>query len=157
MGQIHPSSKRIFRIIKTPPRILYALGLGPLVGRIILLLTTTGRVTGLERVTPLQYEVLDGRYYIGSMRGVRADWYRNIVADPHVHVRVGRTQFRGMAEAVTDPHRIADFLALRLERNPLMVGTIMRSAGVPPNPNRIDLERYASTIAMVVIQPEDQI
>ncbi len=156
MGQMHPSSRRLLRMLKTPPRILYALGLGPLVGRIILLLTTTGRVTGVKRVTPLQYEELDGRYYIGSMRGAQADWFRNIVADPNVHVRVRSMQFKGVAEAVTDIQRIADFLALRLERHPRMVGAIMRSEGVPTNPSRDDLERYASKIAMVVIQPEDQ-
>jgi deazaflavin-dependent oxidoreductase (nitroreductase family) len=156
MGQIRPSSRRLLRISKIPPRILYALGLGPLMGRIILLLTAKGRVTGLKRVTPLQYEELDGRYYIGSMRGAQADWFRNIVADPNVHVRVGRKAFRGVAEAVTDPHRIADFLSLRLERHPRMVGAIMRSAGVPSNPSRDDLESYASKIAMVVIQPEDR-
>ena len=156
MGQIRPSFKRLLRIIKTPPRILYALGLGPLVGRIILLLTTTGRVTGLKRVTPLQYEELDGRYYMGSMRGVQADWFQNIMADPHVHVRVGRIQFRGVAEAVTDPQRIADFLELRLERHPRMVGAIMRSAGVPSTPSRAELERYASKTAMAVIHPREQ-
>ena len=37
-------------------RVLYAIGLGPLIGRIILLLTTTGRKSGKKRVTPLQYE-----------------------------------------------------------------------------------------------------
>ena len=34
-------------------RLLYAIGLGPLIGRIILLLTTTGRRSGMKRVTPL--------------------------------------------------------------------------------------------------------
>jgi deazaflavin-dependent oxidoreductase (nitroreductase family) len=156
MGQIRPSSKRLLRIIKTPPRILYALGLGPLVGKIILLLTTTGRVTGLKRVTPLQYEELDGRYYIGSTRGVRADWFQNIMADSNVQVRVGRKQFHGVAEAVTDPQRITDFLALRLERHPRMVGAILRLEGLSSNPSRDELARYGSKFAMVVIQPEDR-
>jgi len=46
--------------LPTPPnrlmKALYAVGLGPVVGRLVLLLTTTGRKTGLPRVTPLQYE-----------------------------------------------------------------------------------------------------
>ena len=50
-------------------RLLYAAGLGPLVGKIILLLTTTGRKSGLKRITPLQYEEIDGKYYLGSARG----------------------------------------------------------------------------------------
>ncbi|HUS79158.1 MAG TPA: nitroreductase/quinone reductase family protein [Patescibacteria group bacterium] len=40
-------------------------------GRMVLLLTTTGHKTGLPRVTHLQYEEVDGAYYVGSMRGTR--------------------------------------------------------------------------------------
>src|SRR3972149_6657660 len=46
-------------------RLLYAIGLGPLIGRIILLLTTTGRKSGMKRVTPLQYEKIGEDYYVG--------------------------------------------------------------------------------------------
>jgi hypothetical protein len=48
-------------------RVLYALGFGPLIGRIILLLTTMGRKSGLLRVTPLQYEEINGDYYLGAV------------------------------------------------------------------------------------------
>jgi hypothetical protein len=33
----------LWRLIRTPPRTAYALGLGKLIGRYVLLLTTTGR------------------------------------------------------------------------------------------------------------------
>ena len=49
----------------------YRRGIGPT--RIVLLLTTIGRKTGLPRVTPLQFEQIDGAYYIGSARGQDAD------------------------------------------------------------------------------------
>lgn len=62
-------------------RVLYAIGLGPLIGRIVLLLTTMGRKSGLPRVTPLQYEEINGDYYLGSARGLKADWLRNITQD----------------------------------------------------------------------------
>jgi len=43
---------------------LYRAGLGPVIGRVVLLLTTTGRRSGLPRVTPLQYEQIDGAIYV---------------------------------------------------------------------------------------------
>lgn len=49
--------RAFYRLAKWPPQILCALGLGPLIGRLILLLTTTGRKSGRPRVTPLQYEI----------------------------------------------------------------------------------------------------
>ncbi len=144
---LRPPAPRIFKT-------LYAVGFGPLVGRFVLLLTTNGRKTGLPRVTPLQYEELEGAFLVGSSRGTRADWFRNILADPHVSITVGSRRFRGMAEPVTDPNRIADFLQLRLSRHPAMIGAILKSEGLQLPARREDLERYAARLAMVVIKPE---
>jgi len=136
---------------------LYDIGLGPLVGRLVLLLTTTGRKTGLPRVTPLQYEEIDGAFYLGSSRGQKADWFRNILANPHVEVRVKSRRFRGVAETVTDPLRVADFLELRLRRHPKMIGAILQREGLPAQPDRAQLEAYAAKLAMVVVRPEAEI
>ena len=142
----------------TPPnrlvRALYALGLGPLVGRLVLLLTTTGRRTGLRRVTPLQYEEIDGAIYVASSQGQRADWFRNVVANPRVEVRLKWHRFHGICETTTDPKRIADFLEVRLRRHPKMVGRILRLEGLPAQPSRAQLEEYAAKLALVVIHPE---
>lgn len=143
----------LWKLIRLPPRLLYRLGLGPLVGQVVLLLTTIGRKSGLPRTTPLQYEEVDGAIYIGAARGRKADWFRNIVANPQVEVQVKSRRFRGVAEPVTDPIRIADFLALRLQRHPRMMGAILRSAGLPSAPDRAQLEEYAAGRAMVVIRP----
>ncbi len=142
----------------TPPnrlvKALYAVGLGPIVGRLVLLLTTTGRKTGLRRVTPLQYEEMDGAIYVASSRGQKADWFSNVVANPQVEVRVKSRRFRGIAETTTDPKRIADFLEERLRRHPKMIGRILRWEGLPAKPSRAQLEEYAAKLALVVIRPE---
>ena len=146
----------VWRLLKLPSRMLYALGLGPLQGRFVLLLTTTGRKSGQPRVTPLQYEELDGDYYVGSARGEHADWFRNIQADPEVEIRVKNRSFRGHAEAITDAARIADFLELRLARHPKMVGMLIGLEGLPPNPTRAQMESYAANRAMAIIRPIEE-
>jgi len=133
---------------------LYEGGLAPLLGRFILLLTTTGRKSGLPRTTPLQFEVVNGAYYIGSARGAQADWFRNIRLEPQVTVRVKNHVFDGLAEPVTDPARITDFLELRLHRHPRMVGKILQMEGLPSRPTRSQLEEYALRLAMVIIHPK---
>jgi len=136
-------------------RVLYAIGLGPVIGKIILLLTTTGRKTGKKRVTPLQYEEIDGKYYLGSARGLKADWVRNIQVNPQVDVHVKSLNFHGQAEVVTDPARFADFVEVRLQRHPLIVGTIMQKAhGLSKQPSREQLEKLADNEALVIITPE---
>jgi deazaflavin-dependent oxidoreductase (nitroreductase family) len=134
-------------------RIWYSLGLGPIIGRLVLLLTTTGRKSGLPRVTPLQYEEENGVIYVAAARGQQADWFRNIVANPHVEVQVKANRFHGVAEPITDPARIADFLELRLRRHPRMIGAMLRSHGLPAQPNRTQLEQLAAKIALVAIRP----
>jgi deazaflavin-dependent oxidoreductase (nitroreductase family) len=135
-------------------RVLYAIGLGPLVGRIILLLTTTGRKSGKKRVTPLQYEMIGADYYLGAARGVNADWVRNIQINSQVEVRVGAKHFQGTAEVITDSSKFADFMEVRLEIHPRMIGLIMEKAhGLPRHPSREQLEKLAKNEAFVIIHP----
>lgn len=153
MGVVNWNWQRIKNVQKIH-RVMYAIGLGPVIGRIILLLTTTGRKTGLKRITPLQYEEIDGKYYLGSARGLQADWVRNIQANPNVTIRVKSLEFQGHAEVVTDPARFADFVEIRLQRHPFMVGTIMQKAhGLPKRPSREQLEKLAENEALVIIKP----
>jgi deazaflavin-dependent oxidoreductase (nitroreductase family) len=135
-------------------RLLYAIGLGPLIGRIILLLITTGRRSGLQRITPLQYEKIGEDYYVGAARGTKSDWVRNIQSCAQVEVRVGAKQFQGVAEVVTDPSKFADFVEIRLQRHPFMVGLIMEKAhGLPRHPSHAQLEELGRTEAFVILHP----
>jgi deazaflavin-dependent oxidoreductase (nitroreductase family) len=135
-------------------RFLYGIGLGAVIGKIILLLTTTGRKSGQKRVTPLQYEQMDGNFYLGSARGTKADWYRNIAANARVEVRVKNRHFMADAEPVTDPVRIADFLEIRLQRHPSMVGLLMQKVyHLPKRPSREQLLELAAAQAMVILRP----
>lgn len=135
-------------------RVLYALGLGPVIGKLILLLTTTGRRSGKRRVTPLQYEEIDGLYYLGAARGLRADWVRNIQACPEVELRIGAKHFYGHAEVVNNASQFADFMEVRLQRHPRLIGLIMEKAhGLPRRPSREQLEGLAVDEAMVIVRP----
>lgn len=124
-------------------------------GNFVLLLTTIGRKTGLERITPLQYEYQDGLVYIASARGQAADWFRNIRADPRVKIKIKGRQRWALAEPVIDPERIADFLEVRLHKHPIMVRLIMTFAGLPLKFNREDLVQYSAGRAMVIIHTDE--
>jgi deazaflavin-dependent oxidoreductase (nitroreductase family) len=81
---------------------LYRLGLADQLGRSTLLLTTRGRKTGRLRTTALNY-VSDGDVIcVLSGSGPNSDWLRNLQADPHVVVQVGRRHFTALAETITD-------------------------------------------------------
>lgn len=145
----------LWKLMRIPPRVVYALGLGRLIGRFVLLLTTTGRVTGYKRVTPLQFQEINGLIHIGSARGTKADWYRNIDVNPRVEVRVRDKRFTGHGETVTDVERIADFLEHSMRGRPRFIAALMRVMGLSSNPTREQLETYATKRAMVVIHPTE--
>jgi deazaflavin-dependent oxidoreductase (nitroreductase family) len=145
--------RHLIRPLQRMHRAMYAHGKTGILGRIVLLLTTTGRKTGLKRVTPLQFSELDGNYYVASSRGQRADWFRNIQANPHVEVWVERRHFEALAEPVTDPLVIADYLQGLLERHPRMGGAMMRLHHLPPHPSRSQLEELGGSLALVILHP----
>jgi deazaflavin-dependent oxidoreductase (nitroreductase family) len=145
--------KSVLRTIRRPPQIVYALGLGWAFGRLVLLLTTTGRRTGLARVTPLQYEEVGGVIYLASARGLEADWVKNIQANPRVQIRVKERRFDGLAEVCTDPERIADFLEMRLQRHPRMIGAMFQAEGLKPGFSREELLAYVRRLALVIVRP----
>jgi deazaflavin-dependent oxidoreductase (nitroreductase family) len=154
MSGFQMTPRFLLRLMHLPPRLAYALGLGPLIGKFILLLTTTGRKSGRRRVTPLQYEEIDGSFYLGAALGQKADWVRNIQADPQVEIRVKSLRFSGRAEIITNAAQIADYLELRLQRHPKMVGAILRSEGLQMRPKPCDLEHYAASLTLVIIRSE---
>jgi deazaflavin-dependent oxidoreductase (nitroreductase family) len=156
MSKVERIPRFIWRLMKfLPPRLLYSVGLGFLVGHFVLLMETTGRKSGLPRITPLQYDEIDGTIYVGSARGVKADWFQNLAANPNVKLKVGSRQFTGYAKPFTDPAQIADFLALRLHRRPKFVGTLLRLEGLSPSPTREELLEYAANRAFVAIHPSE--
>ena len=133
------------------PRISRRFRKGRKASQLVLVLTTTGRKSGHSHKTPLQYELLDGAYYVGSARGTQADWFKNIMVDPKVTVEIAGREFSAQAETITDPVRIADFFEIRLERHPKMIKAMMRIEGLPAEYSRKELEEFASHKALVAL------
>ena len=137
------------------PRLMGRFRSGGKPGSFILLLTTTGRVTGRKHVTPLQYEQLDGLFYVASARGSKADWYCNILANPEVTVEIAGKVFSAHAQTITDPVEIADFIELRLRSRPRMIKILLRLEGLSSKYTRAELEEFAAEKAVVVLHPSN--
>ncbi len=81
----------------------------PYLGQPALLLTVTGRKSGLARTTPLVY-FKDGDNYVvvGSDGAARRDpqWWKNLQENPQAVVRVGRKKFSAKAGLATGAERV---------------------------------------------------
>lgn len=81
-GRVRKVPRFLWSLLTLPSRILYELGPGIFQGRFVLLLTTTGRKSGLRRVTSLQSGELNGDFYVESARGAQVmfDWLDEVFA-----------------------------------------------------------------------------
>jgi deazaflavin-dependent oxidoreductase (nitroreductase family) len=82
---------------------LYRVHLGWLLGDRFLMLTHTGRKSGLDRRTVIeivQHNQDTDTYYVVSGWGDKSDWYQNIRKNPSVTIHTGRRQFKSTAEFI---------------------------------------------------------
>ncbi len=114
---VGPIFKWIFKI----PVLYYKLGLGWLLEKRFLLLTTIGRKTGKQRHTPLEYvyNPRDDSYRVSPGWGGKTDWYKNVLRNPNVTVQVGRRKFTAVAEPAP-PEEAAEFMMTVSKRHPSM-------------------------------------
>ena len=143
--------KGLFRFIVRYPVLYYRLGLHWLVSRQVLLLTTTGRRTGLQRLVPLDYEEEDGTFYIVPNQGTHATWYRNLVSHPEVTIQVGRRRMEAIATPVTDlklkAHVLRRFAGAR------WAFRVKKYYGIPPGATDEQLLELAAHRAVVAVRP----
>lgn len=86
-----------------------------------LLLTFTGRKSGNELQTVLQYFEKDGQIAVVASRGGTEDhpvWYLNLLADPKSHTQVGERGYESIARTIEPAERDA-WLDVIYEEQPI--------------------------------------
>ncbi len=71
----------------------------------LLLLTTTGAKTGVQRTNPIAYSTDGDSLVIAASKGgapTNPSWYSNLLADPIVTVELDGERFQARATVVTD-------------------------------------------------------
>ena len=137
---------------------LHRIGLGGwerIMGAEWMLLTTTGRKSGKPRQTMvdvMDYDKSTDTYYIEAAYGTRADWYRNIEANPLFEAKVGRRKFKARASALAN-ERTADMLVKFYREKPAYTRSVMAMVGMKFQ-NEDELRAIASKLMLLAIQPE---
>lgn len=149
-AEISSSDERLRQLFKIGNRfmvLLFRLGLGgwgngPRTSQ-VMVLVHRGRKSGLLRRTPVNYAIVDDMIYCVAAYGSRADWYRNVLADPRVEVWLPDGWYTGEAEEVSpdDPQRNARV------RQVLIAGGFAAPLFAGVNPKTIDDEKLAELSA----------
>ena len=102
------------------PILLFRSGLGWIFGKRLLLLHHTGRVTGLHRRAVLEvveHKPAGGNWIVASGFGPRADWYRNLRAEPKTVIQVGN-RHRAVTAHFLTPDDGAEIMTRYARRHP---------------------------------------
>ncbi|MEU2864577.1 nitroreductase family deazaflavin-dependent oxidoreductase [Streptomyces mirabilis] len=115
------------------PILLFRGGLGWVFGRRLPLLHHTGRVTGLDRRVALEVvecKPTDGSWIVASGFGPRADWYRNLRAEPKTVIQAGNHHHAVTAHFLT-PDDGAEIMADYAQRHPRTAQRLCTFMGLP--------------------------
>ena len=101
-------------------------------------LITIGRATGQPREARVWFAALGDRLFVLSEKGARADWVRDLAADPVVRLRIEGRTFEGRGRSVEgEPDDPVAREAIAARYGTKGLATFLRE-GLPV---RIDLER----------------
>src|SRR4030067_2251633 len=104
----YPKKGTLNRLLFKSPIIWWRMGFGKilshkaLAGSKMLVLTSWGRKSQKPRHTMLSYVLVGENEYVCSGWGARTDWYKNILANPHVTVQVGHRIYGAKARRGQD-------------------------------------------------------
>ena len=146
------------RLAFRAPIWLYRANLGWLLGHRFVLLTHTGRKSGLPRHTVLEvvrYDQPSGACIVASGWNTQSDWYLNVTANPSIAIQIGNQ--RSPATAVRlSPEAGAQELLDYARRHPLALGELAKFMGYRLDGTQQDIYALGRMIPMFLFKPTAQ-
>ena len=137
---------------------LYRAHLGWMLGNRFLMLTHTGRKSGLPRQTVVEvvgHDKATDTYYVASGWGEKSNWYQNIRKTPQVTIHVGGRKFRSKAEFIPSDKAI-EVVSNYAREHPIAFNELSGIfLGERMKPGSDAPQRIAQKMPMVAFHPEN--
>jgi deazaflavin-dependent oxidoreductase (nitroreductase family) len=134
---------------------LYRFHLGWLLGYRFVLLTHTGRKSGLPRQTVLEvvrYDKATGSCVVASGWGTKSEWYRNVTSNPKIVIQVRNKRTAGIAERLS-PEEGAQKLFDYARHYPLALRELARFMGYRLDGSDDDIRALGRILPMFIFKP----
>ena len=137
------------------PIYLYRAHLGWIFGERFLMLSHTGRKSGLERFVVLEVVNQDKEnkiFYVAAAWGEKADWYRNILENPKVMVQVKNQRYTAHAERIS-PEAALENLWVYARKYPKAFTQLIKTIlGESLPPDYASCKKMATAFPMVALK-----
>ena len=144
----YPNNIIIKKLYQTPI-LLYRLGLGKLIGKYILILSTFGRKTGRIHRTPVEYFQDQDRLFVISGFGTAPDWFRNLQTDPHVTLNLGE-EHRNMLAYKPQTKQEWDGVLAYLKSSPV---SVLSNPGLIHQLDKPEIQQVIKTWPVLTFKP----
>ena len=151
----HQQPRGLLRRLARLPLLLYRARLGWLLGDRFLMLTHTGRVSGLPRQVVLEvvrHDKETDTYVVASAWGEKSDWYRNLRQTPEAALTVGRRHLDVIAERLP-PEEAERELSHYAQRHPAAARSLARLMGFPVDDAEADFPALSSQLPLMAFRP----
>lgn len=148
------SPRGLERLAWRAPIWFYRLGLGGLMGGRMLLLNHIGRKSGQVRQNVLEvvrHDKQANAYIVASGFGEKADWYKNVMANPKVNIQVGNRRMSAKAERLSVEQATAE-MADYNRRHPSALKTLSGIMGYKSDGSDEDVKFLATVIPILKLQ-----
>lgn len=118
-------------------------------GKIVMIITTTGRKSGRSFSTPIGFQ-RDKDTIIAFNVGGISNWYKNIAQNPLVTLEIQQQVFKMRGEYVTNNAEIKQIIMLYQREQPAMM---QRFFGIPADAQEADMMKAAEKVKFVRFFP----
>lgn len=146
----------IARALYRAPIWLYKINLGFLLGKRFLMLTHTGRKSGLHHRTVVEvvkHEPDNNTYFIASGWGENSDWVKNITVGPQVQVQVGNKHWDMIAERLI-PNQAEEVIFDYAQRHPSAMMNLARMMGYKLDGSEQDFRELGRQLPLFALKPK---
>jgi deazaflavin-dependent oxidoreductase (nitroreductase family) len=143
-------SRLLFRI----PILFFHIGLGWMFGKRFLLLSHTGRKSGLARQVVLEipwYDKSTNTYYVNSGFGPTSSWYQNILKQPQNTIQVGNQKMKVLAQTVSP--EIGALVMLNFAKENPFEAKFVKALGYKVDGTDADWQALGRELIIVSLKP----
>lgn len=136
------------------PEYAWRLGLGPVLGRYIMLITQINHKTGNPCKTSMEFFEVNGIKYIANVFGIQSKWYRNILANPRVTIQTADGTEQMVAVPVTADDEFVTIIEWLIHRNPKFANQYI--GNLEPQTNRKGFLKYKEELTFLRFDPTSE-